>query len=103
MSSDAVSCAARQYVLQSSRASRKAANQQLQLKVVALERALLVVKPYKKMISDITTNYDIIKFYTGLPSCAVFHSLLEYMQPKGAEAQYATVISRHMLQKMHGF
>ena len=52
-----------------------------------LERTLLVVKSDRRWVSDITTNDDKIRFYTGLgiPSCVVFRSLLEYMQPKVEE------------------
>ena len=34
------------------------------------------------MVSDIAANDDKIRCYTGLASHAVFHSLLECMQPK---------------------
>ena len=84
------SCADRRHLLQSSKASLKVANQRLQLKVVALDRALLAVKHDRRVISHITTNDDKVKFYTGLPSCAVFHFLLECMQPKVEEVHHAT-------------
>ena len=66
----------------------KVVNQHLQQKVVELERTLLVVKPDRRWVSDITTNNDQIRFYTGLPSCAVFCFLLEYMQPKACWKKY---------------
>lgn len=44
--------------------------------------ALLAVKPDRKAVSDIAVNDDKIRCYTGLASHAVFHSLLECMQPK---------------------
>ena len=68
-------------ILQPSEPNLKVVNQQFQL-VVALEKALLVVKPYRKVVSDIAANDDKIRCYTGLASHAVFHSLLECMQPK---------------------
>ena len=68
-------------ILQPSEPNLKVVNQQFQL-VVALEKALLAVKPYRKVVSDIAANDDKIRCYTGLASHAVFHSLLECMQPK---------------------
>ena len=74
----------------------KVVNQHLQQKVVELERTLLVVKPDRRWVSDITTNDGKIRFYTGLPSCAVFRSLLEYMQPKVEEVHRKTELGRKM-------
>ena len=74
----------------------KVVNQHLQQKVVELERTLLVVKPDRRWVSDITTNDGKIRFYTGLPSCAVFRSLLEYMQPKVEEVHHKTELGRKM-------
>ena len=72
----------------------KVVNQHLQQKVVELERTLLVVKPDRRWVSDITTNDGKIRFYTGLPSCAVFRSLLKYMQPKVEEVHHKTELGR---------
>ena len=74
----------------------KVVNQHLQQKVVELGRTWLVVKHDRRWVSDITTNDGKIRFYTSLPSCAVFHSLLEYTQPKVEEVHHKTELGRKM-------
>jgi len=67
--------------------------------VVELEWTLLGVKPDSRWVSDITTNDGKIRFYTGLPSCAVFRSLLEYMQTK-VEGVYRAPVGTELGRKM---
>ena len=59
-------------------------NQQLQLKVAALEQEIFGFTSKRPMFGSIIDNDERTKFYTGLPSYNLFSALLEYIQPKVA-------------------